>query len=129
MQTLNQGSNRAPLVVFVTDGDPTSYNLDKPGDPPQLNPAGLPGIGGNGLTPDWPTRGRAVEGVNLVRAAGVHVLGVGVGNAFTSPASENRLKLITGPQKYTGGTLDLKTTDYTLVTDFADLKSPCTRLQ
>ena len=123
VQTLNQGSNRAPLVVFVTDGDPTSYNLDKPGDPPQLNPAGLPGIGGNGLTTDWPTLGRAVEGVNLVRAAGTHVLGVGVGNAFTSAASEKRLKLITGPQKYTGGTLDLKTTDYTLVTNFADLKA------
>ena len=123
VQTLNQGLNRAPLVVFVTDGDPTSYNLDKPGDPPQLNPAGLPGIGGNGLTTDWPTLGRAVEAVNLVRAAGTHVLGVGVGNAFTSAASENRLKLITGPQKYTGGTLDLKTTDYTLVTNFADLKS------
>ena len=102
--------------------------MDKPGDPPQLNPAGLPGIGGNGLTTDWPTLGRAVEAVNLVRAAGTHVLGVGVGNAFTSAASENRLKLITGPQKYTGGTLDLKTTDYTLVTNSADLKSPCPRL-
>ena len=64
-----------------------------------------------------------MEAVNLVRAAGTHVLGVGVGNAFTYAASENRLKLITGPQKYTGGTLDLKTTDYTLVTNFADLKS------
>ena len=123
VQTLNQGSNRAPLVVFVTDGDPTSYNLDKPGDPPQLNPTELPGIGGNGLTTDWPTLGRAVEAVNLVRAVGTHVLGVGVGNAFTSAASENRLKLITGPQKYTGGALDLKTTDYTLVTNFADLKA------
>ena len=121
VQTLNQGVEPSPLVVFVTDGDPTSYNLDKPGDPPQLNPAEFPGIGGNGLTTDWPTLGRAVEAVNLVRAAGTHVLGVGVGNAFTSAASENRLKLITGPQKYTGGTLDLKTTDYTLVTNFADL--------
>jgi uncharacterized repeat protein (TIGR01451 family) len=108
---INAASGVAPLVLFLTDGDPTAYNLDQSGEPG--------GVFVSGLTSEAVSR--AVAEADEIRAQGSHVIAVGVGNALSDASSVNRLKLVAGPDVYTGGTLDLDLIDTVLVPDFADL--------
>ena len=108
---INAASGVAPLVLFLTDGDPTAYNLDQAGE------AG--GVAVSGLTTEAVSR--AVAEADEVRAQGSHLIAVGVGNALSDASSVDRLKQVAGPDVYTGGNLDLDLIDTVLVPDFADL--------
>lgn len=109
---LNVTQGVAPLVLFLTDGDPTAHNLDKSGE--------SGGVKTGGVTSEGVAR--AVEEANQVKAQGSKIIAIGVGNALTSAASVDRLKQVSGPDVYDGsGTFNLATTDVILVPNFADL--------
>ena len=107
--SLNTGpSGFAPLVVFITDGDPTTTNA--------AGGAQIPS--GTAVLP-------AITQANIVKGQGSHILAVGVGAALSGdPGSINRLKQVSGPNVATSAAgLDLAATDVLLVSDFNDLPS------
>ena len=116
VEAINADSGVAPLVVFVTDGDPTAFNLDYSGESGGVatnqasNPQSL-----------W----RAMEEANAVKAQGSHLLVVGVGNGLNNAASQQRLRDISGDDEFTGSPdeLDIEIDDVARVTDFADLEA------
>jgi len=108
---INAANGVAPLVLFLTDGDPTAYNLDHAGE--------SGGVVVGGVTSEGVVR--AVAEAEEIRAQGSHIVAVGVGNALTDASSVDRLKQVAGPDVYTGGILDLDLIDTVLVPDFADL--------
>ncbi len=109
VQSLNS-SSMAPLVVFVTDGDPTTYhradgNLFS-------SPSGSASTAG---------LNKAIVEANAVKSQGSHILTVGVGSSLDNTSSRNRLKAISGNEVYSSGTLDLSSIDVMLVTNFSGL--------
>ena len=105
-------SEVAALVLFLTDGDPTAYNLDKPGEAGGVH---INGVSAEGLN-------RAIEEADEIRSQGSHLIAVGVGSGLTNAASIDRLKQVAGPDVYDGsGSLDLDATDVVLVSEFGDL--------
>ncbi len=110
------------LVVFVTDGDPTGYDFNQPGDPFRDQDVAVNTNRGeaNQLTMD-----RAIEEANAVKAGDTRMLAVGVGSALNNAASRDRLTQIAGPQVVRDADLasvdDLNDIDVALVTDFQDL--------
>ena len=109
---INGAGPVAPIVLFLTDGDPTAYNLDQAGEPG--------GVSVSGVTTEAVTR--AGEEADQIRAQGSQLIAVGVGSALTSSASIARLQQIAGSDVYNGsGTLNLAETDVVLVPEFADL--------
>ena len=122
--SLNQAAATKPdLVVYVTDGDPTAYDLDKPGDPGDPGPPPDVKFGTN--SSDAKTNDRAIEEANRVKNNKSRMLVVGVGNALGSSASQNRLVAISGPQVVRDADLNnitsLNQVDVALVTQFTDL--------
>ncbi len=122
--SLNQAAATKPdLVVYVTDGDPTAYDLDKPGDTGDAGPPPDVKFGTN--SGDAKTNDRAIEEANRVKNNKSRMLVVGVGNALGSSASQNRLVAISGPQVVRDADLNtitsLNQVDVALVTQFADL--------
>lgn len=118
------GDAPADLVVFVTDGDPTAYDMNQPGDP--FNP--LPpdvAYNTNRGQADATTLDRAVQEADAVKATGTRILTVGVGSALTNQASINRMIAVSGPQVVRDADLagidSLNDVDVALVTDFDDL--------
>lgn len=110
---LNAADHVAPLVLFVTDGDPTAYNRDLAGEDGGIT---------TGASSDPQALIRAVAEADTVKAQGSHIIAVGVGAALTSAASLGRLQSVAGPDVYDGtGDLDLALTDVILVPDFSDL--------
>ena len=108
VQALNAASGVAPLVVFITDGDPTAINLANGGVQTNVAPA-------TALTP-------AVTAADAVKTQGSHILAVGVGAALNNAASLARLNAVTGPDTATtAAALNLSTTDVLAVSDFANL--------
>jgi uncharacterized repeat protein (TIGR01451 family) len=104
---LNTASGVAPLVVFVTDGDPTATGTSAPF---ATNVASA-----TALTP-------AIVQANAVKAQGSHILAVGVGAALNNATSLSRLNAISGPDTVTDpASLNLSTTDVLAVSDFASL--------
>lgn len=119
----------APIVVFMTDGTPTFYNLDKSGDPPTTGPYNIPGIGGPGNSTDLTTINRAVEAADIIKAQGIHILGVGTGPTMTAASSQTRLKAISGFDVYAGsGELDLYRIDAIQAVDFTLLEREIRRI-
>ncbi|HEY5890816.1 MAG TPA: hypothetical protein VIW94_08980, partial [Acidimicrobiia bacterium] len=112
---LDEVSNMAsipPLVLFLTDGDPTAYNLDKSGESGGVQT-------GAGITE---ATSRALEEAEEIRLTGSHIIAIAVGSGLTSPASIERLKTVAGNDVYPDdGPLDLATTDVIRVPDFGDL--------
>ena len=109
---MNAAGPVAPIVLFITDGDPTAYNLDQSGEPG--------GVFVNGVTTEALTR--AEQEADQVRGQGSHLIAVGVGSALSNSASIARLQQLAGPDVYNGsGTFNLAATDVVLVPDFADL--------
>ena len=105
-------SEVAALVLFLTDGDPTAYNLDKTGEAGGVH---INGVSAEGLN-------RAIEEADEIRSQGSHLIAVGVGSGLTNAASIDRLKQVAGPDVYDGsGSLDLDATDVVLVSEFGDL--------
>ena len=122
--SLNQAAATTPdLVVYVTDGDPTAYDLDKSGDPGDAGPPPDVRFGTN--SGDAKTNDRAIEEANRVKSNKSRMLVVGVGNALGSSASQNRLVAISGPQVVRDADLNritsLNQVDVALVTKFTDL--------
>lgn len=121
-QALHQAQTAADLVVFVTDGDPTAYDLDQPGDP--FGGVSI-GYNTNRGQAAAPTIDRAIDEANVVKSADTRMLAIGVGSALNSPASQQRLQEVAGPQIVRDADLatitSLNQVDVALVTDFADL--------
>ena len=122
--SLNQAADTTPdLVVYVTDGDPTAYDLDRASDPGDVGPP--PDIRYGTSSSDTQTVDRAVEEANRVKTNGSRMLAVGVGNALSNSSSQQRLRQISGPQVVRDADLNdiesLNEVDVALVTDFDDL--------
>lgn len=84
------------LVLFVTDGEPTAFDLDAPGDPFDAGPPPDVAVGtGFGLAADV-TMQRAIDAANRLKATS-RLLAIGVGAGTTAPQSQARLAAIAGP--------------------------------
>src|SRR5262245_4687035 len=122
--SLHQAAETTPdLVVYVTDGDPTAYDLDQPGDPGDPGPPPDVRYGTN--SNETQTNDRAVREANRIKTQGSRMLAVGVGSALNTPASQQRLTTISGPQIVRDAGLadidSLNDVDVALVTKFSDL--------
>lgn len=107
VKLLNTSGGVAPLVVFITDGDPTATGRTAP-FATNVNSA-------TALAP-------AVVQADAVKTQGSHILAVGVGAALNNAASLARLNAISGPDTVTSAAaLNLATTDVLAVADFANL--------
>ena len=115
------GTAGAELLVFVTDGDPTAYDLDKAGDP--LTVTTSPLNTDRDRRPRSRSTGRSRRRTRS--SADTRVLAVGVGSALNNTASRNRLVQVSGPQVVRDADLalidDLNDIDVALVTNFDDL--------
>lgn len=125
-----QDMNTAELpdvAVFVTDGDPTAFNLDRAGDP--HGGAGSKNIAYNTAkgAAEAETLQRAIEAANALKNQGVRIVVVGVGTVFSSTASQDRLKEISGPKLLTDAELakatSLNQVDVALALEFSSLSA------
>ncbi len=110
------------LVVFITDGDPTQvirndrvtpteYRTKVPLDDNETTDSN----GDAGARP-------AVPNANALKAAGSHILAIGVGSALQNDDSVDRLVSVSGPNIFDGtGDFDISTTDVYLEADFDEL--------
>jgi hypothetical protein len=118
------GRDPTQLVVYITDGDPTAYDLNQPGDPFKAGPPPDVAVQTDRGSAAQLTIDRAVEEANALKG-GARILVVGVGNALGSTASQNRLKQISGPQVVHDADLpsitSINQVDVALVTNFEDL--------
>ena len=109
----------APLVVFMTDGNPNTYILSNGNNAPaQENAAGWAAA-----TP------ASITAANAVKAQGSRIFAMGVGAAVSDTDSQHRLQWISGPSEFgtgTGQNPDFATADWTRVTDFTALKTALT---
>lgn len=125
LEAMRKESKKPDLAIFVTDGDPTAFNLDQAGDP--HGGAGSDHIGFNTDRGDAKseTLRRAIEEANKLKDDGVRVLVVGVGSGITSNSSKSRMKDISGPQLVQDADLDgigtINEVDVAVVSDFAKL--------
>ena len=107
VKLLNTASGVAPLVVFITDGDPTATGLTAPFSTNVANATAL---------------AAAIPQADAVKAQGSHILAVGVGAALNNATSLGRLSAISGPDTATtAAALNLGTTDVLAIADFANL--------
>jgi uncharacterized repeat protein (TIGR01451 family) len=115
------------LVVFVTDGDPTAYDLDRAGDPFDQGPPPDVAMNTNRSQANQVTLDRAVEEANAIKATGARVLTIGVGSGLSNSSSINRLTQVSGPQVVRDSDLpsidSLNQIDVALVQNFDDLSA------
>lgn len=103
-----KGIDRPELAIFMTDGDPTAYNVNSTRTNVNASSTGI-------------ALDNAVTQANTLKNAGSRMLVVGVGSGLTSTASQNRLKQISGPQlETTPGALAGKTINQVDAVAFAD---------
>jgi uncharacterized repeat protein (TIGR01451 family) len=129
-QSLDQAgepqSRPIELVVYVTDGDPTAFDFNQPGDPFDAGPPPDVGVQTNSGSAAQTTMDRAIQEANQIKASGARMLAVGVGSAVTgNSSSRNRLIQIAGPQTVDDDGLDdvdsINEVDVALVRDFDTL--------
>lgn len=121
------GADPAPLVVFITDGDPTAYNAPTAGDPTAV--AIQQPVDGAALQ-------LAIASANAVKrdpatgAARSHILAVGVGPGVQAPASVARLQAISGGDAPVTqmSDFDPRTTDVLMVPTYAGLDAALSQL-
>lgn len=103
------GGPVADLALFITDGDPNTYN----------NASG----GTTYLTPDGnvTVMRRAVTQADLVKGDGSHVFALGVGAALGNLSSEQRLTAVSGTDKYPVPVGNFSQADYGIVNNIDDL--------
>jgi uncharacterized repeat protein (TIGR01451 family) len=103
------GGPVADLVLFITDGDPNTFNNDSGGT--------------TYLTPDGnvTVMRRAVTQADLVKRDGSHVFALGVGAAVTGIPSQQRLTAVSGTDKYPVPQDNFSQADYGIVGNIADL--------
>ncbi len=114
VKLINFNKGFAPLVVFITDGEPTAYNLDADDEA-----GGFVSSGGNQSV--W----RAIIEANAVKNQGSHLLAVGINLGFSGLA---KLMDVSGTDVYTSGSLNLITTDLMVVTNFAALQTELAKI-
>ena len=121
------GDEPSELVVYITDGEPTAYDLNgdtTDADPPKAGPDDV-GVNTNRGSADQVMVDRAVQEANIIKSSGTRVLAIGVGSATGSAALQDRLTLISGPQLVRDadlGAIDsLNDVDVAVVTRFQDL--------
>ena len=74
--------------MYVTDGDPTAFDFNQPGDPFDAGPPPDVAISTDSGSAAQTTLDRAVQEANRIKASGTRMLAVGVGNAVTgNPAT------------------------------------------
>ncbi len=119
------GTSGSELMVYVTDGDPTAYDLDRPSDPFDQGPPPDVAMNTNRGDANALTMDRAVEEANAIKTGRTRVLAVGVGEALSSDDSVDRLIRIAGPKVARDADLaaidSLNKIDVALVTDFKKL--------
>ena len=113
-------TDTAELVVFITDGDPTGYDFDRPADPFDQGPPPDVGIGTDSTAQTRElTQDRSILAANAVKSLGSRVLAIGVGAALQNQASVTRLTQVSGPVvARTIAGFDIETTDVALIEDF-----------
>ncbi|HRE00893.1 MAG TPA: hypothetical protein PLV68_06310, partial [Ilumatobacteraceae bacterium] len=117
---LYQALDGAPLVVFITDGDP--------------NTVGTTGSSTANNLPNSDLAASAAVGImNQLKENGQHVLAIGVGNGVTNTTSFNRLRDLVEPNNPSvweggAGSFDIRTTDALKVTDFSALTDALRRV-
>lgn len=130
-QSLDQAGDSQPLpielVLYVTDGDPTAYDFNQPGDPFDAGPPPDVGVNTDRGDASQHTMSRAIAEANLIKSGGARMLAVGVGSALDNSSSANRLVQIAGPQVARDGDLggidSINDIDVALVRDFDRLAS------
>jgi uncharacterized repeat protein (TIGR01451 family) len=97
----------ADLVVFITDGDPNTYNVG----------------GGTRYLSDGHIEVMipAVTAADAVKSQGSHMFVVGVGSALASAQSQTRLTAISGQREFPSDKYGFTAADYTIVQKFGDL--------
>ena len=125
-QSLRQAAqDSSELVVYVTDGDPSAYDFDQPGDPFDAGPPPDVGVGTDKGRAETLTLDRAVEEADIVKGAGTRMLAIGVGAALNNPQSQARLEAISGPQVVRDADLpsvdSINDVDVALVQEFDEL--------
>lgn len=116
------------IVVFVTDGDPTAFNLNQSGDPNYGNGKNVAMNTDRGDALQQ-TIDRAVMQANNTKGRNARVMVVGVGPSVTTPgsASVDRMKKMSGPQVVQDSQLssitNINQIDVALVKDFDKLAS------
>lgn len=118
------GGTKADMVVFLTDGDPTASNTYH--GQAQESETG-PNQFKVGATPFEPTAlPPAITHANELKNGGTHMFVVGVGEALTSSASQQRLQDVSGPDRFdpaNPNATPFPKSDYTLIQDFGKLES------
>lgn len=133
---------RPHLTVFITDGVPNNVNrVNSPSHGPDRNVTydpGNPVVAQNEYELKQPllqseTQSKndvdsaaapAIPNANALKAAGSHVLAIAVGDGLSKQGTLDTLKLVSGPDVYTGaGTFDISTTDVFRVNAFSELES------
>lgn len=109
IEEINRTQGAAPLVIFLTDGQPNAY----------VNPFGSILLGESAAS-----LAEAVPAANAVKAQGSHIFAVGVG---ASPADEGNLIAITDANRYPAVTLRSGQADY-LMTNLGGLETALRRL-
>jgi len=79
-----KGIDTPELALFITDGDPTAYNVNATRTNVNTSSTGT-------------ALDNAITQANALKARGTRMLVVGVGNGLTSTSSQDRLKKISGP--------------------------------
>ncbi len=116
------------IILFVTDGDPTAFNLNTSGDPHYGNGKNVAVNTGSGDAAN-PTLDRAIQQANAAKDAKTRIMVVGVGPAVTKPGSDSvkRMEKISGPQvvqdKDLSSITSINQIDVALVKDFDSLAS------
>ena len=112
------------LTVFITDGEPNRIIRDTVSTDDYENQVPL--------SESFPTQinsadedtaaQKAVANANGLKQQGSHILAIAVGDGLSSPASIDRLELVSGPDIYDGtGEFDIVTDDIYLEPDFDQL--------
>ena len=119
------GDEPSELVVYITDGEPTSYDFDQASDPFDQGPPPDVGVGTDRDQAEAVTIERGIAAADSIKTAGTRILAVGVGNALQNPTSRQRLIEISGPQVIEDDDLadvtSINEVDVALVQDFDDL--------
>lgn len=116
------------LVVFITDGRPTAFDLSESADPFDQGPPPDVAIANDGNPQGaFATQAldRAVFEANSIKQAGARILTVGVGTALNNTPDQNRLVAVSGSKVVRDADLGSVNTvndiDVALVRNFGDL--------
>lgn len=107
----DESEGPANLVLFMTDGNPNTVGTPPDHSNPSENTAGWAAA-----TPI------SIDSANLVKSDGSRIFAIGLGAVLDNPASEARLKAVSGNSEFGPApdrNPDFFTADWTVSTDFA----------